>query len=297
MAALRRVSLAAVVALASLSAVGPARSAAAGIPTATAPCGVTTTPPAAWHHVVWIVMENHSYPEVIGSSAAPYVNTLASACGLATNYLGVSHPSLPNYVAMTSGGTQGITDDNPPPSHPLAVASIFSQLGLGSWRALEESMTTTCQQSDGGQYAVRHDPAAYYTGITTQCDVQDVPLAPVPDLSAPFTFITPNVCDDMHDCSVATGDSWLSGEMQRIVATPQYLEGDTAVFVTWDEDDGTAGNHVPFLVVAPSVVPGTTSGTAMDHYAMLRTTEAMLGLGFLGTAAVAPDFRYAFNLA
>lgn len=294
---LRRVSLAAAVAVASLTTLAPARPAAAAIPSASAPCGIVATPPTAWHHVVWIVMENHSYSEVIGSSAAPYVNTLAPACGLATDYLGVAHPSLPNYIAMTSGGTQGITDDNPPSSHPLSVPSIFSQLGLGSWRALEESMTTTCQQTNGGQYAVRHDPAAYYTNISTQCAVQDVPLLPVPDLSAPFTFITPNVCDDMHDCSVATGDSWLSTEMSRIVDTPQYLEGDTAVFITWDEDDGSAGNHVPFLVVAPSVVPGTTSGTAYDHYAMLRTTEAMLGLGFLGTAASAPDFRFKFNLA
>jgi len=294
---MRRVSLAAVVAVASLTTLAPARTAAATLPSATAPCGVVATPPAAWHHVVWIVMENKAYSEVIGSSAAPYVNTLASACGLATDYLGVSHPSLPNYIAMTSGGTQGISDDNPPSSHPLGVPSIFSQLGLGSWRALEESMTGTCQATDGGEYAVRHDPAAYYTNIATQCAVQDVPLLPVPDLSAPFTFITPNLCDDMHDCSVATGDSWLSTEMSRIVATPQYLEGDTAVFITWDEDDGSAGNHVPFLVVAPSVVPGTTSGTAYDHYAMLRTTEAMLGLGFLGTAAVAPDFRFKFNLA
>jgi len=280
-----------------LATVAASPRAAAATPTATAPCGVVATPPVAWHHVVWIVMENKAYSEVIGSSAAPYINTLASACGLATNYLGVRHPSLPNYIAMTSGDTQDISDDDPPSAHPLGVPSIFSQLGLGSWRALEESMTTACQQSDGGEYAVRHNPAAYYTGVATQCARQDVPLLPVPDLSAPFTFITPNLCDDMHDCSVATGDSWLQTEMGRIVATSQYQEGDTAVFITWDEDDSSAGNRVPFLVVAPSVQPGTTSGTPYDHYAMLRTTEAMLGLGFLGTAAVAPDVRYAFHLA
>ncbi|HEV8104493.1 MAG TPA: hypothetical protein VGP69_12245, partial [Gaiellaceae bacterium] len=89
--------------------------------------------------MIWIVMENHSYGQIIGSHDAPYLNSLAHKCGLAANFSAESHPSLPNYVAMTSGSTQGISDDGDPSEHQLSVQSIFSQLG-GGWRALDESM-------------------------------------------------------------------------------------------------------------------------------------------------------------
>lgn len=271
-------------------------SATASAPAA-GPCGTALTPPATYDHVVWVVMENHSYSQIIGSSSAPYVNQLAGECGSATNFTAESHPSLPNYIAMTSGSTQGITDDNGPSSHPLNVASIFSQLGSGGWRSLEESMPSNCDQSDSGEYAVRHNPAAYYTNISADCAVYDVPLGSTPDLSAKFTFVTPNLCDDMHDCSVATGDSWLSTFLPKVFASAQYQAGRTAVFLTWDEDDSASGNHIATLAIAPSVAPGTTSGTAFTHYSMLRTTEELLGLGtFIGNAATATSMRSAFTL-
>ena len=96
-------------------------------------------------------MENEAYGNIIGSSSAPYLNGLAASCGLATNYAAISHPSLPNYIALTSGGTQGIADDGEPSAHRLGVASIFSQLG-GNWLALEESMPTRCDKMTSGQY-------------------------------------------------------------------------------------------------------------------------------------------------
>jgi len=245
---------------------------------------------------VWIVFENHSYSEVIGSSSAPYINALAGECGLATDMHAESHPSLPNYIAMTSGSTQGITDDSGPASHLLSGSSIFSQTGSG-WRSLEESMPTDCALSDSGDYVVHHNPAAYYTGIATACLTQDVPLGSTPDISGRFTFITPNVCHDMHDCSVATGDAWLSTELPKILGGSAYAAGSTAVFVTWDEDDGSAGNHIATLVIAPSVAAGTTSGTSFNHYSMLRTTEEMLGISsYLGGAATAASMRDAFGV-
>jgi hypothetical protein len=272
---------------------------ASATPTAppTGPCGTALTPPATYDHVVWIVMENHSYSQIIGSSSAPYINQLAGECGSATNFTAETHPSLPNYIAMTSGSTQGISDDNPPSSHPLSVASIFSQLGTGGWRSLEESMPSNCLLTDSGQYVVHHNPAAYYTNIRTDCATYDVPLGATPDVSARFTFVTPNVCNDMHDCSVATGDSWLSRFLPQVFSSAEYQAGKTAVFLTWDEDNLFSFNHVATLVAAPSVAPGTTSGTAFNHYSMLRTTEEMLGLGtFLGNAATATSMRSAFNL-
>ncbi|MEA2220919.1 MAG: phosphatidylinositol-3-phosphatase [Solirubrobacteraceae bacterium] len=260
------------------------------------PCGSAALPPLTYDHVVWIVMENHSYSEVVGSSSAPYENQLAAQCGSASRMFAESHPSLPNYIAMTSGSTQGITDDNAPSSHPLGVASIFSQTG-GGWRALQESMPSNCLLSNSGQYAVRHNPAAYYTGIRTECGTLDVPLGSTPDLSARYTFVTPNLCNDTHDCPVSTGDAWLSGFVGQVLASAQYQAGRTAVFVTWDEDDSSMSNQIPTLVIAPSVIPGTASTVTFSHYSMLRSTEEMLGIGtFLGGAASATSMRSAFNL-
>jgi phosphatidylinositol-3-phosphatase len=260
------------------------------------PCGATTTPPATYQHVVWIVMENKTYSQIIGSSNAPYINKLADQCGLATSFYAETHPSLPNYIAMTSGSTQGITDDNDPSSHPLTAPSIFSQLNAG-WRSLEESMPSNCYLSNSGQYAVRHNPAAYFTNIRTQCAAQDQPLTDPPDLSAKFTFITPNLCNDMHSCSVASGDSWLATWMPKIFNSSQYQSGSMAVVVTWDEDDYSDSQHIATLVISPSTPAGTKAGTTFNHYSLLRTTEELLGITtYLGNASTAASMRHDFNL-
>ena len=277
----------------------------AATPTPDKPCGVAATAPTTYQHVVWIVFENKRYSQIIGSSDAPYINRIAGQCGSATSFYAEAHPSLPNYIAMTSGGTQGISDDSGPRSHPLAVDSIFSQLGTG-WRALQESMPSNCSLSDTSLYAVRHNPAVYYTGLRSACATQDVPLTGAPDISARFTFVTPNTCHDMHSSSCAhdtsgevqQGDTWLSTFLPALFATAEYRSGTTAVFVTWDEDDYSASNaqHIATLVIAPSVPTGATSSARFDHYSMLRTTEEMLGLKtFLGAAATAPSMRGSFH--
>jgi hypothetical protein len=254
-------------------------------------------PPTVYDHVVWIVMENHSYSQIIGSSDAPYLNTLAGQAGLATNFYAEGHPSLPNYIAMTSGSTQGITDDNPPADHPLDVPSIFSLLPGGKSRSLEESMPANCGQTDSGNYAVRHNPHAYYTNLGGDCAQYNVPLANPPDVSARFTFVTPNLINDMHDGTVADGDSWLSMFVPKLLASAQYRAGRGAVFITWDEDNRLSGNHVPTLVIAPSVVPGIQVSARLDHYSMLRATQEMLKLTpLLGNAAIAADLRAAFGI-
>ena len=269
------------------------------------PCGTATSPPAdGWAHVVWIVFENKSYDSVIGSVNAPTINALASECGLATSFYAETHPSLPNYIAMTSGSTQGITDDAGPLSHPLDVSSIFSQLSPDGWRSLSESMPSNCYLENSGVYAVRHNPAPYYTNIRTECADQNVPLGPTADLSARFTFVTPNLCHDMHSCptqndtatEVKTGDAWLSTFLPQVLDSPEYTAGATAVFITWDEGAG-ADQHIATLVIAPSTPAGTTSTSTFDHYSLLRTTEEMLGLTtYLGEAANAVSMRSAFGL-
>ena len=265
----------------------------AAVAATTGTCGGGGLAPV--RHVVWIVMENQAYGNVIGSGSAPYVNRLAKACGLATRFSAESHPSLPNYIAMTSGSTQGISDDSQPSAHRLGAPSLFSQLGT-RWRALNESMPRACDVNDAGQYAVRHNPATYYTGIRAACAKQDLPLTSSSPLTAAFTFVTPNICHDMHSCPVSAGDGWLSGWLPRLLRTSAYRSGSTAVFITWDEDDGAAHQHVPTLVVSRHTRPGTRSATAFDHYSLLRTTEEILGLPKLGAASRAASMRQAFGL-
>jgi phospholipase C len=254
-------------------------------------------------------MENKSYDDVVGSAAAPFANRLAKACGLATDYHALTHPSLPNYIGATSGATHGIVDDGPPVAHPLRVPSIYSQVDAAgkTWREYEESAPGRCPLASSGRYAVKHDPAPYYRGIRRECALGDVPLgttargslrADLANGTLPaFSFVTPNLCDDTHDCGVATGDAWLQSWFERILSSPDYRAGDTVVFLTWDED-GSASNRVPMIVVSPSTAPGTVSTASFDHYSLLRTTEQLLGIrrllghaGDPGTASMAGAFR------
>lgn len=287
------------------SAVDSPASSSADVPASTSasadvvasPCG-RTTKPVQFQHVVWIILENRGPDQVVGSPDAPYFNDIAKRCGSATNAHAERHPSLPNYIAMTSGDTQGITNDAPPADHPLNVPSIFSQLGPNKWRSLSESMPSNCYKQDSGAYVPRHNPPTYYTNIADQCAQQAVPLGAEPDISAPFTFIAPNQKHNTHDTDVAAGDAFLQQLLPQLLQTPEYRNGDTAIFVTFDEDEdeGNPANPIPMLVISPTTKPGTQFAQSVSHYSMLRATEGMLGLPYLGKAANAPDMRAAFNL-
>jgi phosphatidylinositol-3-phosphatase len=265
------------------------------------PCGSSRSRHPRYRHVVWIVMENKSFSDVIGSPNAPFVNSLARTCGLATNFSAEDHPSLPNYIAMTSGSTQGVSENESPSRLQLQAPSIFSQLGSG-WRALQESMPSPCHRSDDGLYIVHHNPVPYYANLQGQCGAQDVPLGRRPDISARFTFITPNQCSDMHDCpaggetpgEVQRGDRWLAAWVPRITRTRQYRSRTTVLFITWDE--GAGNQRIPTLVISPTTRRGTRSGASYNHYSLLRTTEELLGLGLLGEAASSQSMSRDFSL-
>jgi phospholipase C len=295
-----RVAALALVVVAGLGAAASSPSSAAGVR-----CGTAQSARTTYRHVIWIWMENHPYDEVIGSSQAPYTNRLAAACGLATNYHNITHPSLPNYIAATSGNTWGIADDNPPSSHPLAVNSIFQQ--AGSAGSYQESMPSNCDLTSSGTYAVKHNPEAYYTNIRAACAADNVPIGTTSSGAfatalnngnlPKFSFVTPNLCNDMHDCSVQTGDAWLQSWVPKITASPSYQAGNTVIFITWDEDDSASGNHVATVAISPYTGPGTRSAIAFTHYSLLRTTEQLLGITtFLGNEASAASMRPAFGL-
>ena len=264
------------------------------------PCAGAGRPPAHYRHVVWIWMENHTWASVIGSSSAPYISSLAHECGTDSNYASVGSPSLPNYLGATSGSTQGVGDDGDPGDHSFAVDNLFRQVRAagGSERSFVESMPGSCDLVSQGSYAAKHNPAVYYDGPGDRvaCQADDVSFSGFSAVLASgrlptFTSITPNICDDMHDCSVAVGNQWLATWVPRILATSSYESGTTALFIVWDEPTPIAN-----VVVAPSVRPGTVSGAAVDHYSLLRATEEMLGLPLLGNANSAPSLRKVFGI-
>lgn len=290
---LRAITLVAVACLAGGCGGAAARTGRVVVPRA---CGLRSSPPAAWRHVVWVWLENEGYSSIIGSRSAPFLTRLAHACGLATRYSAVTHPSLPNYLAATSGSTWGVGDDDSPSSHPIAGPSIFSQVAAAglTWRSFEESMPANCDRTSSGKYAVKHNPAAYYVGIRRRCGSWDVPLRALRvDALPSFAFVTPNICDDMHSCSVATGDAWLQRFVGSLVAGASYAAGDTVVFITFDEGTGSS-NRVATIVVSPSTHRGTVSASQFDHYSLLGTTEKLLGLPQLHRA---PSMARAFGLA
>ncbi len=245
-------------------------------------------------------MENHSWDSVIGSPDAPFLTTLAHECGTESAYASVGSPSLPNYLGATSGSTQGVTDDDDPGADSFSADNLFRQVRAagGRERTFAESMPAPCDLVSAGSYAAKHNPAVYYDGPGDRaaCASDDVPFTAFGAVLAggqlpTFTSITPNICDDMHDCSVATGDQWLATWVPQILATASYRSGSTALFIVWDEPTPVAN-----VVVAPSVRPGTVANTAVDQYSLLRATEEMLGLPLLGTAASATSLRAVFGI-
>ncbi len=290
-----RRSAALIVAAASLA--GGVTSRAGASPTsattaAVGPCGQRAV--GHYTRVAWIVLENVG-TSLLDNPSAPFLDHLTRECGVAVNDHGVAHPSLPNYLALVSGSAAGVADDADPAYHHLDTPSIFSQLG-SRWTSLVESMPTPCDRVSSGSYAAKHNPAVYFTSLGPACTHQDVPLTWPLTLSRAFTLIVPNVCHDMHDCSIAIGDAWVRRAVDAIVASAPYRAGQLVLFITVDENDADAANRVPTYVVAPSVPRGTVVTSAYTHYSLLATTEALLGLHRLGAARRAATLLSPFHL-
>jgi phospholipase C len=257
--------------------------------------------------VIWIWMENRTYASVLGNgTAAPNLSSYAGKCGLATQYYATTHPSLPNYLAATSGSTGGVTSDCGPAQCPQKRTSLFAQIQRAgkAWRGFDETMPHNCDLASAGRYAARHNPAVYFTPIRSFCKTHDVPMGASKGAFATalaqrtlpaFSFVTPDLCHDGHDCSTSTADSWLGSWLARITSSAAYHAGNTAVFVTWDEGVGS-NQRIATVVVAPTVPRGTRVAVHFTHYSLLRTTEELLGLPRLGAAATARSMRTAFHL-
>lgn len=292
-------------------------------------CGSAAAAPAPVTKVLTIVFENTDLTSIIGSPAAPNMNALATACGLATNYHGIQFPSLPNYIAMVSGqvppaiGGDGVNGRDCPPSATCQStdASIFTQIDAAAaaappapltWRTYAESMPANCTQTNAGEYAVRHNPAAYFPNDALSCAANDVPAgtpaagALASDLAAgtlpSYGLVIPNLCNDGHDaCNgadrVAEEDATLAAWMPSILASPDYASGQLLVVITADSSHSPAnGNTLATVLVNPDVPAGLQVADSFDHYSLLRLDEELLGLPPLANAATAADMAPAFNL-
>ena len=266
-------------------------------------------------HVVWVWMENRSYNDVIGSAAAPYINSLARQYGSASNAWSISHPSAPNYIGAASGLPLAQLPANDCTTCVKPGPDIFSQ--VSSWRAYQESMTTPCRrtQDSGGRYVPRHNSALYFTDISAaSCNANDVNYTQLAtDLTnhtlPAFSFVTPNLDHDMHNGSISAGDSWLQSNLPQLLNSPEYTSGSTVIFLTFDEGSGgstlkgtdctnttSQTCRIPMIVISPSSV-GTSSARKLTLYSALKGTEDLLGVPELGLAATAPDLLTDFGLA
>ena len=245
-------------------------------------------------HVFVIVLENHEAVDIIGNPSAPYLNRLADDYGLAINASGVTHPSLPNYMALTSGDPAFTTDCIGCISPAANIADGIEATGR-TWTAYMEDMPTPCLATDSGSYVAKHNPFVHYTDIVSnaaRCQAHVVPFSHFStDLAANtlpnYVWISPNLCNDMHDCSVATGDGWLSTVVPQILQSPAFAN--SVLFITFDEGttNVNGGGQIPLFVVSGATPRGFRSALPVNHYNVLRTIEDAWGLAPLGQTAAA----------
>ncbi|HEX5989752.1 MAG TPA: alkaline phosphatase family protein [Solirubrobacterales bacterium] len=249
-------------------------------------------PPAT----VLVVLENRELDEVIGNPEAPYLNHLAGKGALATNYFGVTHPSLPNYLALLGGSTFGIAENCTECTVPGPnLATQLSRAGI-SWRAYMGNLPRPCfTGASYGSYAKRHNPFAYFPSITSvpaRCAAIVPEARLVADLRGhrlpAFSWLTPDLCDNAHDCSLATADSHLRQLAPRII---RRLGPHGLLVVTFDEGTGDGGccglpggGRVATILVGPGVPAGTELRRPADHYSLLAALEDRFGLGRLRLA-------------
>jgi hypothetical protein len=254
-------------------------------------------PSSRGSHVVIVVMENAEYGEVIGSSEAPYVNALARRYALATQSFAITHPSLPNYLALTSGSTHGVSSDCT--DCHVSATNIVDQLESAgiSWAAYLEDVPKPCfHGASAGGYAKKHNPFIYYDDIAASAS-RCGRLVGFGRLSEAlrsgrlptYAWITPNLCDDGHDCGVAAGDRFLA---RTVPALLRELGPHGFIVLTWDEggsDQGCCGaargGHVATIVAGPDVRRGGRMQHPIDHFGVLATIEQVLGLAPLAGGA------------
>jgi len=263
------------------------------------------TPPPASARVFLLVEENHSFSDVIGNSAMPYLNGLATQYALGAQYYADAHPSIPNYFMLTTGRIESlnnafsgtVSDDN--------VVREIVKAGK-TWRSYAESLPKTGYTGgDVYPYFKHHDPFVYLHDVVGTAQANNVvPFSQfssdlASDSLPDFSFIVPNVLDDAHDGTLPAADQWLSTNIDPLIKSSAFQSGGILIIV-FDEGDlsdlSHGGGHVPFVIVGPKVKSGYHSSTFYQHQSTLRLVLSTLGINsFPGAAASAPDMGEFFK--
>ena len=257
-------------------------------------------------HVVIVVEENHSYSSVIGSSSMPYLNSLATKYTTATSYYANTHPSIGNYFMLTTG--QIITNND---SYSGTVSSdniVRRMLTAGkTWKSYAESIPYTGYTGgDSGRYCKHHNPFAYFTDVVKSSNERqnltsftqfktDRANGQLPN----FSFVVPNKCNDAHDCSLSTADSWLKTNIAPLLSTAAFQSGgDGILVILFDEskesDTAHGGGHVAAVVVGPKVKRGYKLTSFYQHQSVLKTALKALGITTYPSASSAAPSLAAF---
>ncbi len=270
--------------------------------------------------VFLILMENNNWSSILGSSSAPYINnTILPNAAHAEQYYNPPsiHPSEPNYIWLEAGDNLGITDDSDPATNHQSTTMhlvTLMQAANVTWKAYEEDITAgTCPLVSSGNYAAKHNPFVFFDDVTNtldpmapDCIAHEVPYTQLAsDLTAnavaQYNFITPNLCDDMHNSCAPTndgirqGDDWLSQQVPMIQASQAYMNGGV-ILITWDEGEGGDG-PIGMIALSPLIkMPGYSNTIHYTHSSTLRTMQEVFGVTpFLRDAANATDLSDFFT--
>jgi phosphatidylinositol-3-phosphatase len=267
--------------------------------------GGNSTPPPAAIRVFLLVEENHGFSDVIGNSSMPYLNSLASTFGLATQYYADGHPSIPNYFMLTTGLLESTNDAFAGTITDDTIVRELVKAGK-TWRSYAESLPSIGYLgSDVYPYLKHHNPFAYFSDVigTTQASnvvpfsqfQSDLTSNNLPD----FSFIVPNALDDAHDGTLTAADQWLQNNIDPLV-TSSVFQSNAVLIIVFDESETTdtahGGGHVPMVIAGPQIKSGYQSTTFYQHESTLRLVLSTLGVtSFPGNAASAPDMGEFFR--
>jgi acid phosphatase len=266
-----------------------------------------TTVPLRPTKVLVVVEENRTAQAAL--TGMPYLAALASTYGKTTAYRAITHPSLPNYLAIAGGSTFGVRDDASPARHPISGPSVFDRV-IAHGRTAKtyaDAMPSPCALTSTTRYAVKHNPWAYFSDAASRANCRrfnvplgttisgalrrDVDAGALPNVG----LLIPDICHDAHSCSLATADTWLRAWLTVIRQGPDYRAGRLAIIVTFDEDDSSGNNTVATVVVSPYTSHISTN-RALTHYSLARYLAELTGTLPLRSASTAPSLRADFRI-
>lgn len=269
---------------------------------------VTATPATAplvpnFQHIVIVIFENKEFGTVVDNYHMPYFNKLATSYTLLTQYYAVTHPSLPNYLALIGGDTFGVNFDCTSCAvNDQSLPDLIEGSGR-TWKTYQEDMPSSCFiGAEAGNYAMKHNPFIYFMPIrldAKRCNQSIVPFtqlaSDIATAALPnFIFITPNMCNDAHDCTIDIADVWLQNFMNKMMPALDQSGQPYLIVLTWDEGQGNhsccglpaqAGGRIATILVSPEAKNGFQDDTPYSHYSLLKTIESAWGLTQLGHSA------------